>query len=682
MKVNLNWLSDYVDINEDPQTLADALTMAGLEVEGIQEVGGETVFEIGVTPNRPDWLCHLGVAREISAIYARDLRLPKTELSESGPDVQAMTSIEIEDPEGCPRYSGRVVMGVKIANSPEMIAQRLESIGTRSINNVVDATNYVMMEFGQPLHAFDYHRLAENRIVVRKAIKDEVLETLDGQKRELTQDDLLICDGFGSVALAGIMGGLNSEVVENTQDLLLESACFDPPTIRRSSKRHGLSTEASYRFERGTDPSGTVRAVDRLAYLIHEWGGGDVCKGVWDAHPRPEEERVVQFRMPRVAAFLGVDIPEKDAVSALERLQLEPGKKKGELWTITPPGFRRDLAIEEDVIEEIARIYGYDHIPVTMPVGRTVPVKTEPLDRLQEGIRDVLEGLGFNEAVTYSFISESDIEDLGIGGGLDPVSLMNPISEEMTVMRTSILPGLLKALRTNISRRLEDVRLYETGRVFLPCEECELPEERVRVAGVMAGVRSRKKWFRALEEADFFDIKGAVGSILASVGIRDFTFKEMDIPYLQPGQSAWVMAGEVSLGVTGTLHPSLREKYRLREWAGVFELDLHHMLNVDTRKKYSRIPQYPEVLRDLALVVSGDVPAELMEGVIREKGDDLSKVYLFDLYEGKGVPQGSRSLAWSLSFQRGDRTLTDKEVDSSMAAIVKALEKEFGAKLR
>jgi phenylalanyl-tRNA synthetase beta chain len=682
MKINLNWLSDYVDIEEDPKVLADSLTMAGLEVEGIQEVGSETVLEIGVTPNRPDWLCHLGVAREIAAIYTRVLRLPETRLSENGPDVQAMTSIDIEDPEGCPRYSGRVIMGVKLGKSPENIAMRLESIGIRSISNVVDATNYVMMELGQPLHAFDYHRLAENRIVVRKALKDEILETLDGQKRELTQDDLLICDGFGPVALAGIMGGVNSEVVESTKDILLESACFDPPTIRRSSKRLGLSAEASYRFERGTDPSGTVIAVDRLAFLINEWGGGEVCKGVCDAHPRPEEERKVQFRMPRVGAFLGVDISEKDAVSALKRLQLEPVKKKGELWTITPPGFRRDLALEEDVIEEVARIYGYDHIPVTMPVGRTVPVKTEPLDRLQENLRDTLEGLGFNEAVTYSFISESDIHDLGIGGGLDPVSLMNPISEDMTVMRTSILPGLLKALRTNISRRLEDLRLYETGRVFLPCEDCELPEERLRIAGIMAGVRNRKKWFRGLEEADFFDIKGAVESMLNSIGIRDISFKEMNIPYLQPGQSAWVMAGEVSLGVAGTLHPSQREKYRLKEWSGVFELDIHHMLNIDTRKMYSRIPQYPEVLRDLAVVVGSDIPAEQMERVIREKGDVLSSVYLFDLYEGKGVPEGSRSLAWSLSFQSGDRTLTDEEVDSTMATIVKALEKEFGARLR
>lgn len=317
-----------------------------------------------------------------------------------------------------------------------------------------------------------------------------------------------------------------------------------------------------------------------------------------------------------------------------------------------------------------------------MPVGRTVPVKTDPLDKLQEGIRDTMEGLGFNEAVTFSFISEADIEDLGIGGGLDPVALMNPISDEMTVMRTSILPGLLKALRTNISRRLEDISLYETGRVFLPCPDCELPEERTRVAGVMSGVRNRKKWFRAFEEADFFDIKGVVESLLNSVGIKEVTFKEMDIPYLQHGQSAWVMSGEVSLGIVGTLHPAQREKCRVREWAGVFELDLHHMMSVDMNKKYSRLPQYPEVFRDLALVVKQDVSAELMEGVIREKGENLSRVYLFDLYEGKGVPDGSRSLAWSLSFQSADRTLTDEAVDSSMTAIVTALEKEFGARLR
>jgi phenylalanyl-tRNA synthetase beta chain len=622
------------------------------------------------------------VAREIAAIYGRELSFPGIDLVESGPDVQAVTSIDIEDPEGCPRYSGRVLMGVSTGEAPEKVRRRLESIGVRAISNIVDATNYVMMELGQPLHAFDYNRLGENRIVVRKARSGEVMETLDGQKRELTPSDLLICDGLGPVALAGIMGGLNSEVLPDTQDLLLESACFDPPTIRRSSKRLGLSTEASYRFERGSDPAGTVRAVDRLAYLIHEWSGGEVCKNVLDAHPRPEETRTVQFRMPRVGAFLGVDISEEETVSVLERLELKPRKKKGQTWIITPPGFRRDLVLEEDVIEEVARIHGYDNIPVTLPVGRTVPVVKGPMDRLQENIRLSLESMGFCEAVTYSFISESEIQEMGIGGGLDPVRLLNPISDEMTVMRTSILPGLLKALRTNVSRRLEDIRLYETGRIFLPCPECDLPEERLRVAGVISGVRGRKKWYRDLEKADFFDIKGAVQSLLNNLGIMDVTFQGMDIPYLQTGQSAWIMAGTESLGVAGTLNPSLREKYRVKEWTGVFELDLHHMLNVDTAKKYSRIPQYPEVLRDLAIIAKREVPSDRLISVIRENARDLANVSLFDLYEGKGVPEDSKSLAWSLSFQSSERTLTDEEVDSYMDAIVQALAKECGARLR
>ncbi len=683
MKINLDWLSDYVDIPEDPRTLADALTMAGLEVEGVEEAEGETVLEIGVTPNRPDWLCHVGVAREVAALYERELRMPAVDLPEEGPDVQAYTSIDIEDPVGCPRYSGRVMTGVKPgAVAPEKVARRLESIGIRSISAVVDATNYVMMELGQPLHAFDYNRLTENRIVVRKARKKEILETLDGQKRILTAGDLLICDGGGPVALAGIMGGLHSEVEEGTGDLLLESACFDPGTIRRSSKRLGLSTEASYRFERGTDPSGTVRAVDRLAHLIHQWCGGMVCKNVWDAHPRPQEPGQVDFRMKRVKAFLGTDIPEKDVVSILGRLELAPSRKKGDLWTVTPPAFRRDLALEVDLIEEVARIRGYDHIPVTMPVGRTVPVVTDPLDALQDRIRGGMEAAGFHEAVTYSFVGTGDLEELGLGGGPEPVSVLNPISDEMTVMRTSILPGLLKALKTNLSRRVEGVRLYETGRVFMPCPDCELPEERLRVAGIMTGTRSPKSWYRKEEEADFFDVKGVVEALLHAVGVPEVDFTEMEMAFLQPGQSSWVMAGDVSLGLAGSLHPGLREKHRIRGWAGVFELDLHHMLKGVRRRKYTPLPSYPEVLRDLAVVARRDVPARTMEEVIRRKGTDLREVRLFDLYEGKGVPEGCRSLAWSLSFQSRERTLTDEEVDKSMAAIVQALEKGFGAKLR
>jgi phenylalanyl-tRNA synthetase beta chain len=690
MKINIEWLSDYVEIKETPQELADALTMAGLEVEGIEEVLGHTVFEVGVTPNRPDWLSHLGVAREIAAIYGRELTPPQVQVPETGPDVQALTSIEIEDPEGCSRYSGKVMLGITLGHAPDDIQKRLESIGIRTISNVVDATNYVMMELGQPLHAFDYNRLAENRIVVRKASEGEVLETLDEQKRELTSSDLLICDGLGPVALAGIMGGFNSEVSDGTKDLLLESACFDPPMIRRSARRLGLSTEASYRFERGSDPMGTVTAVDRLAFLIHQWAGGEVCQGTWDAHPRPEKKRTVPFRMGRVSAFLGVDIPEDEVVSALEKLELAPvqGKatqakaSKKDAWSVTVPGFRRDISREEDVIEEVARIYGYDRIPVTMPTGRTVPVKTDPLESLQSGVRVALEGLGFSEAITYSFISLEEIEELGLGGGPHPVTLLNPISEDMTVMRPSVLPGLLRALRTNLSRRADEVMLYETGRVFLPCPDCDLPEERLRVAGVMTGARSRKSWYRGREESDFFDVKGVVEAVLDSLGVSNIEFKEIQIPYLQPGQGAWVMAGESSLGVVGTIHPALKERYRIKGWAGMFELDLHHIAAVDMRRSYSPIPQYPGVLRDLAVVVKSAVSSGEMEEQIRAAANDLAAVELFDLYQGKGVPEDSRSLAWSLTFQSSERTLTDEEVDASMGKIIAALEKDFGARLR
>ena len=682
MKINVDWLSDYVQIKESPHELGEALTMAGLEVEGIEEAQGDTVLEIGVTPNRPDWLCHVGVAREVSAIYGRKMTMPDTVLVEEGDDVRAFTSIDIEDPEGCPRYSGRVVMGVKMGPSPEKAARRLESLGVRAISNVVDATNYVMMELGQPLHAFDYHRLAENRIVVRKAKDKEVLETLDGQKRVLETSDLLICDGLGPVALAGVMGGLQSEVVENTCDLLLESACFDPPTIRRSSKRLGLSTEASYRFERGSDPDGTVTAVNRLAFLVREWSGGKVCKGVWDAHPRPEKARILSFRLGRVSDFLGVSVSREDVFRVLGGLGLNPSGDKDGVCTIDVPGFRRDLAREEDIIEEVARLIGYDRIPVTLPVGRTVPVRKSSARKLQENSRNALEGIGFSEAVNYSFVGREEQDELRLDDGSEPVTLLNPISEDMTVMRKSLLPGLLRVLKANLSRRMENIRLYETGRVFHPVSGEDLPEERLFLAGVMVGSRSEKNWYRAEEPGDFFDIKGAVESLLDSVGLTGVVSEAVDLPYLQSGQAARILYGEDSLGVMGTLHPQVRENYRIRDWAGCFELDLERIAGIETVKAYRAVPQYPSVLRDLAVLVPREIPSKRLEEAIRQTGRDLMNVKLFDLYEGKGIPEDLRSLAWSLVFQSPGRTLTDEEVDQSMEDITGVLEKEFGAKLR
>jgi len=684
MKISLVWISEFVDIGgRDATEVAESLTRAGLEVEGSEQVGEDTVLEISVTPNRPDWLSHVGVARELAAIYDLELKLPDCTVLEHSTPVEAMTTIDIEAPEGCSRYSGRVITGIRIGPSPDEISKRLESLGVRNINNVVDATNYVMLELGQPLHAFDYHRLAENRIVVRKAKKGERLKTLDEQERILEEQDLLICDGVGPVAMAGIMGGESSEVHDETVDLLLESACFDPGTIRRSSKRLSLSTEASYRFERGTDPSGTVTAVDRLAHLVQKWAGGEICAGAVDTHPRPEDKRVVEFNTGGINAHLGTNIPGHEMVGILERLALKSEKVKEDLWKLNVPGFRRDIAIEEDIAEEVARIFGYQNIPITMPIGRTIPVAVDRGEKALFTAKVAMEGMGFSEAVTYSFIRESDLHDLGLTGGPDPVRVLNPISEDMSVMRTSLLPGLLQSLQLNLSRRIDDVRLYEIGRVFLPCEGCEVSEERFRIAAVMTGCRNEKNWSREREESNFYDIKGAAENLLAALGIRDVSFQEMEMTYLQPGQSAWVVLGDRSAGPVGTVHPRIMEKYDIRSWAGCFELDISVIRDVVAEKsQYRPYSRFPGVLRDMALIVPSDSTSGEIEETILASATGLQYVRLFDLYKGEGIPDGSRSLGFTLHFQSFERTLTDEEVDKNMKKILDTLEGKYGAKLR
>ncbi len=683
MKISLQWLQEFVDLEEKPQQLAEDLTMMGLEVEGMAEVDGDNIFEIGVTPNRPDWLSHLGVARELAALYGRKVRVPETGVTEGDLPVEAMSSVEIEAPDACPRYSARVISGVKLGKSPENVRRRLEALGVRSINNVVDATNYVMLELGQPLHAFDYSRLRENRIVVRKAVEGEIMSTLDGQKRDLDDGDLLICDGLGPVAIAGIMGGENSEVEDDTVDLLLESACFDPVTIRKTSKRLGLSTDASFRFERGTDPSATTIALNRLARLINEWAGGSVCSGILDLHPRVEGERKVRFRPVRVNSLLGTEIPVDSMESILAGLDLEPRKGKGGWWTVSVPGYRRDIAREEDVVEEIARIYGYQKVPITMPIGRTVPVRSPEQRKLVHRVKSLLEADGFFETISFSYVSRSELDDLGLTGGPEPVKLINPISEEMSVMRTSLLPGLLNSARFNVSRRVEEIRLYEVGRVFLPCNACNIAEERMRVSAVMAGNRCPKTWYGEGEKADFFDVKGAVENLLRGMGIEDISFSELDMPYLQTGQGAWVMVGDQPVGPVGTLDRDTRERYGIKGWAGCFELDIHRFQDEALKiSPYRPIPKFPEVLRDLALIVPPMVKAGEIKMTVMDAGENLRDVHVFDEYRGKGVPAGHRSLAFSLHFQSPERTLTDGEVDRDMVGILKVLKKKFGVKLR
>jgi phenylalanyl-tRNA synthetase beta chain len=715
MKINLEWLRDFVPFTRDAAEVARDLTMAGLEVEGIEDVHGEKVFEVGVTPNRGDCLSHLGVARDLAALYRLPLSLPPAAPPEGKAKVEELAAVAVEDPEGCPRYTARVMEGVKIGPAPEKAARRLESVGVRSINNVVDATNYVMMELGQPLHAFDHALLAEGRIVVRRAGSGESFRTLDGQDRALTDGDLLICDGARPVALAGVMGGGNSEVRSDTRALLLESACFDPLTVRRTAKRLGLATEASYRFERGTDQAGTVRALDRLALLIYEWGGGKVARGLLDAHPRPFPMREIKFSLSRIADVLGVAVPEDEVAGILARLGFAVKAGKGGGLSVAVPSWRRDVSREEDLLEEIARIHGFERIPATMPVGRAVPVQVRREDQVESAARDALEGEGYLEAISYSFIDPEDLARMDLAakpGDAVPdqgVHLKNPISREMSQLRTTLLPGLLQALRVNLNRRQKRVRLYEVGSVFFPgttagtspgnsagtapggagdARACGPLREDKRVAGVFTGEREGKPWYRGREESGFPDAKGAVEAVMAALGcVRAATFKPATMPAIAPflaeGQAAEVMVGETGAGWAGMLHPEVQKRFDLEQPVGCFEIDLDLLARYAfPRKSYVPLPRTPEVFRDLSLLVPMAHSWAEVEASTRGVAGNLAGIRLFDLYQGKGIPDGYRSLAFSLAFQDPQRTLTDEEVDREVGSILGRLQERFGARLR
>ncbi len=685
MKINLDWIRDFIPLRQDPPTVAHDLTMAGLEVEGIEQTAAGPVLEVSVTPNRMDCLSHLGVARDLAALYRLPLTLPPAtppEAAEAGGDA---ARVDIEDPLGCPRYSARVLAGVKVGPSPAEAARRLESVGVRSINNVVDATNYVMMELGQPLHAFDSALLRQSRIVVRRAGQGEPFRTLDGQERALLGEDLLICDGVGPVALAGIMGGANSEVGEGTTTLLLESACFDPMTIRRSRVRLGMSTEASYRFERGTDPAGTVLAVNRLAELICRWAGGKALAGVIDAHPRPHSRLTVEAPLSLFPRLLGVEVPAEEVRGILERLGFGVTVAGGVLRAVVP-SWRRDVARPEDLVEEVARIHGYDRVPATLPVGRVVPVKPPAGEKAEQSARAALESDGFSEAVTYSFVGRAEVARLRLCADDAHVCLKNPLSEEMEVMRPSLLPGLLRAAALNASRRVRRLRLYEVGTVFFPreggCACGTAVEEKPRLAGVLYGERESKGWYRGREESGFHDAKGAVEAVLSALRLPA-AFCEENAPYLAPGQSAAVLANDSFLGWVGTLHPEIGAALDLPAWVGCFELDLGALGAAGMAvPRYRPLPRFPEVLRDLSLLVPREHRWEDVSRAVREAAADLAEVRLFDLYSGKGIPAGTRSLAFSLVFQSPERTLTDAEVDAQVAAILDALQSRFGARMR
>ncbi|HEY6001443.1 MAG TPA: phenylalanine--tRNA ligase subunit beta [Anaeromyxobacter sp.] len=652
----------------------------------------DVLLEVNVTPNRPDCLSHVGIAREVAALLGTKVRLPAPRLAEGGPPAADAVKVRIEAPDRCARYAARVIEGVKIGPSPLWLARRLESCGVRSISNVVDATNYVLLELGHPLHAFDLEKVAGREIIVRTARPGEKLVTLDGKERALVPEDLVIADRDRGSALAGVMGGGDSEISGSTSRVLLESAWFEPGSIRRTSRRHGLKSEASHRFERGADPGMVIPAVDRCGALIAELAGGTVRPGIVDAVARPVRAPEVRLRWRRPAEILGMDVPREDVRRILSALAFEERAADAEGATFQVPSWRADVSIEEDLVEEIVRTKGYDAIPETLPANAVGAPVDSPEAQAIAASRAALEAAGFSEAVNFSFVAPRDLEPFqreavagdGKGRALG-VALKNPISADLSVMRTTLVPSLLKNAAHNRRQRVEDARLYEIASVYHPGPN---PKDRpsaesVEIAGVIAGRRSPAGWAVGAEPADFADAKAAVVAILEALGV-EARWQPRGDAWLHPRNSAVVLAsgGEDVLGEVGELHPRAAAAFELPRGVLAFRLSLDALVRRMTLvPQYRPIPRLPAVLRDLAVVLDDAVPAASLEALVREE-PLVESVTLFDVYRGAPLPAGKKNLAFAIAYRVPDRTLTDAEADAAHARIVERLRAKHGAALR
>lgn len=653
-----------------------------LEVEGV-------VLEISITPNRGDCLSVLGIAREVAAICGTRLIVPAVDLVESGRPIAELTSVQVEDPAGCPRYSARIVEGVTVSPSPDWLRRRLEDSGLRAINNIVDVTNYVLLEMGQPLHAFDWNRLRERRIVVRRAYPGERLTTLDGVERMLFEDSLLICDGAGPVALAGIMGGLHSEIYPDTSDVFIESACFDPLCIRRTTKKVGLRSESSYRFERGVDPEGVIRALDRAAELMVQIGGGKIARGRIDVYPNPFRAPVLTLRVSRANRFLGTSLTGVQMADALRALHMQVEELEGgQSLRVIPPTFRPDITREVDLTEEVARIVGYERIPVTFP---RAAVRSEPVNVYLEArhvTREALRAAGFDEVITYAFISSAALSKLRLPADdvrLAPIPLLNPLSEEQGVMRTSLVPGILQTARHNFDHRNENMRIFELSKVFLPAAGEVLPNEPHQLVGLMSGLRHPDVLYGGSESVDYSDVKGAVETVLSLFHLEGFRFADGEIPaYLDGAGSASVYVEGTRIGALGPLHAEVQEAFDLKQRVFLFELDFDRLFELRRpQPPFKALPRYPSVVRDMALVVDERVPVqEPLDFVWRQQPPFLEQVEVFDIYRNPQLGVGRKSLGYRLTYRAADRNLTDEEVNELHGGLVAKVLKEFHAELR
>ncbi len=683
MRISLNWLREFVDVEAKPKQLKADLTAMGLNVESLATASGDWLMEVEVTTNRPDCLSHYGVAREVAAFYRKPLKPLKFAVEESPPRASERISIEIADPALCARYCGRVVENVHVAPSPDWLAQRLEAMGQRPINNIADVTNYALMELGHPLHAFDLDRIREHRIIVRRARPGEPLRTLDGADRRLTANDLVIADAARPVALAGVMGGEDTEISLSTRAVLLESAWFDPASIRRAAKSQGLHTEASHRFERGADIEMAPVALDRAAALIAELAGGKILSGRVDLYPAPPKRDAILLRPAEISRLLGTKLAAEEVERILGALGFTVNRANGAGWRVEPPSFRLDVTREVDLIEEVARQFGYDRLPARV---RPAPPRIEgDLDREKVlEVTDVLTGLGYREIIPSSMV---DPADNALFTDRPPVPLANPLSQDASALRSSALVSMVRALEFNLDRGLSDLRFFELGKTYQAVASEHPQERRVLTLG-LAGHRRPASVHDAGRELDFFDLKADIERLFEPFDLPGLRFDLGSRLAYEPGLSGQYLNGSEGLAVFGRLKSEIKRHYKLRSGAWLAEIDLERLLAVALRPRVFRpYPKFPAVQRDFSLVV----PASLSYGQLAEAIEKLGveEIRCVEPVERKTaaelpagiLPEGHVSLLLRVTFQSMARTLTGEEVEDAAGRICRALELQ-GARLR
>ncbi|MHC4068369.1 MAG: phenylalanine--tRNA ligase subunit beta [Planctomycetota bacterium] len=670
MKISLNWLKDYIETGLEPQKIAQVLSDLGFPTEGTESLDNDTVIDVEITSNRGDCLGYIGIARELAAVAGAEIKMPVVELDEAEGDVAEFASVEIKDPDLCGRYTARIIQGLKVGPAPDWLKNRLQAIGMRSVNNVVDATNYAMVETGQPPHAFDYNKIDQGKIVVRKAIPGERLVSIDGTQCDLDTDMLVIADPKGPVAIAGVMGGLLSEVSNATTDVLLEDAHFDPVTVRTASRKLALPSEAAFRFERTVDIEMVDWASKRAAQLITQAAGGKVAKGVVDVYPQKPEQIQLTLRLVRLRKLLGIDVPSDKAVKILTGLGFNPVAKDDSVTCTVPSWRRADVSREADLIEEVARVHGYNQIPTE----RKIQIEVVPVDgrkRLTESMAAYLNGCGFYETINVTFVDDSLAELFAPGGKSVQLSGTDASGKHANLLRQTLISSLLVVLKTNLNAGNTPCRIFELADTFVPSHKAKtLPLEKTKLSLVC--------------DSDFRDLQGVVAGLIKSLNSEaEVVFEPAEVPWAQT--AANIVVGDKVIGIAGVVSEAVKQKFDFKDITpSAAELDYEQLAELQGGTiKVKPIPRFPAIVRDLSIVVDENVKwKQIQQAVTKKAPQQMEELRFVGIYRGKGIPQGSKSVTLSLKFRDEDGTLTHETVDAFEKAIVASVTKKLDAQIR